>query len=150
MRSILVATVAAFTLLNVLVSAYMSYNTVKLAVDKCRCAVKNAYWFIIVIYFLSSGIFLLYALLVVSGLLEGKFFLPLLVGYLVATFVYVGGSFTYTGYLKSNECGCVGKNYTKLLRIITVFRMLMAIIMVIALATWGAYVLLRKSFVSRK
>lgn len=150
MRSIIVAVVAGFTLMNVLVSAYMSYNTVKLAVDKCRCAVKNAYWFIIVIYFLSSGIFLLYALLVISGLLKGAWFVHLLVVYLVATFVYVGGSFTYTNYLKGQECRCVGTHYTKVLHIITVFRMLMAIITAIALATWGAYVFLRKSFVSRK
>lgn len=149
MVSILVLVVALFTLTNILVSAYMSYNTIQLAIEKCNCAVYNAYWFIIVIYFLASGLFLLYALMVLFGVAKGVAFVYLMVGYVLATMVYVAGSFMYTRYLQSNACNCVGEQYKHFLQVITLFRMLMAIIMGISLLTWGVYAYLRKSFVPK-
>lgn len=136
--------------MNIIISAYMSYHTVNLAVNKCKCAVMNAYWFIIFFYFVFSGMFLIYTLLVIFEFARGFKFFYMITGYLLATLGFVVGSFLYTRYLTSKKCNCVGEEYKKVLKIITIVRLIMAIISFIALASWGLYILYKKNFVRKR
>lgn len=133
--------ISLFTLFNISISAYMSYHTIDIAVKKCKCAI-TAYWYIIVIYFLASGCFLIYTMLVVTGLVSTKYFMILMIVYLLATFLFSGGSIAYTKYLTSSkDCNCVTSQYMSLLKIIGFFRLLTAITSLVALLSWGVYVL---------
>ena len=143
---IIVTAVALFTFANILISGYMTYMTLNIALHKCKCAVFNAYWFIIFFYFLFSGIFLVYSFLVTFGALKGYKFMYFVMGYILSTVIFVAGSYYYTKYLESNKCKCVAGEYTQTLKTITYVRLLMAIISAVALLIWGIYLILKNSF----
>jgi hypothetical protein len=147
---ILITVLTIITLLNILISAYMSYHTINIAIHKCKCAVMNAYWFIIFIYFAFSGIFLVYTLLVMFGYLRGYRLIYFIIGYVVVTIGFTVGSYNYTKYLTSKKCDCVTDDYKKVLKLITFVRMLMAVIMGVSLISWGIYLILKNSFMSKK
>lgn len=138
---IVVTVIFIFTLVNVLVSAYMSYLTIDIAIKRCRCAVYNAYWVLISLYFTASVVFLIYSMLVFFNVLKGARMIFFVIGYLVSTFIFVGGSYAYTKYLSSSKCDCVSTEYKNILQLITYVRLLMSVITFIALLLWGAYVL---------
>lgn len=147
---ILITIITFFTLINITISAYMSYHTINIAVRNCKCAVMNAYWFIIFFYFAFSGIFLIYTLLVMFGALKGYRLVYFIVGYFIATICFVVGSYNYTKYLTSEHCDCVTDDYKKVLKLITFVRLLMAIILGVSLISWGIYLILKNSFMSKK
>ena len=147
MKRFLIFFTAFITFLNIIISAYMSYNTVDLAIRKCKCAIMNAYWFIIFFYFLFSGMFLIYSMLVIFEYARGQKFVYFIIGYLIATGLFVFGSFMYTKYLASKKCDCVKEEYKKTLRTITIVRLIMAIITAIVLVTWLIYTVSKKTFV---
>lgn len=147
--NVLVLLVALFTLFNVLISIYMTYLTIDIALTKCKCAVLNFFWFLIFFYFLFTFVFLLYSLLVILQFARGYKFIYFIIGYVIATIIFAIGSFYYTRYLTSKRCGCVKNEFTKTLRIITFLRLLMAIITGIALISWGLYLILQKHFMSK-
>jgi len=141
---LVVSIVVFFTVTNILVSAYMSYLTINLAINRCKCAVMNAYWFLIISYFLTSIVFLVYSMLVFFGRYKADKMTHFIVGYLICTIAFVAGSFAYTKYLTSNKCDCVTNQYRKFLEIITFVRLLMAVVTFVSLLLWGLYVVLQK------
>ena len=145
---ILITLLTIITLINITISAYMSYHTINIAVHNCKCAVMNAYWFIIFFYFAFSCIFLIYTLLVMFGFLKGYRLVYFVIGYVVATIGFVAGSYNYTKYLTSKNCDCVTDDYKKVLKLITFVRLLMAVILGVSLISWGIYLILKNSFMS--
>lgn len=140
LRHVWITAIIIVTLFNLSISTYMSYKTIDIAVRKCECAV-NVYWYMIMVYFLLSGVFLLYLLATSLHFLEPRWMTGLLLAYLFATLGFAGGSFAYTKYLTSKSCDCVSKQYKSLLTIISFIRTLMAIVSLLALLIWGIYVL---------
>lgn len=136
--------IASFTLINILLSSYMVYLSIKTA-SKCECSYTNIYWFIIFFYFLLSGIFLVYCLFYVFGRARGTKFMYFLFGYVVATVVFAIGSIHYSKYLKGKGCDCIEKHYQKLLTVVTLIRVIVAIISVIPVLIMAFYF-----FVNRK
>lgn len=138
---IIITIIVIFTLLNIAVSGYMSYLTIDIALQECRCAVYNAYWVLIFVYFTASVLFLIYSMLVFFEYFKGGNMLYFVIGYLVSTFIFVAGSFAYTKFLTSKHCDCVSDEYRTILKLITFVRLLMSVITFIALLLWGVYVL---------
>lgn len=147
MNILILVVVSIVTLLNIFISAYMTYTTLDIALHKCKCAVFNIYWILIFMYFLFSGVFLVYSYLVVFGTLNGYRFIYFIIGYIVCTFLFVLGSYYYVKYLESSSCDCVTEKYKKTLQVLTNIRFIMTIISMVALLSWGIYVLLGNSFV---
>lgn len=141
---LVVSIILIFTVMNILVSCYMSYLTLYLAIRRCKCAVMNAYWFLIIIYFLLSIAFLLYSMMVYFKIHKGEWMMFFILTYLVGTLVFAGGSFAYTKYLTGNKCDCVDEHYKKFLHILTLVRLLMAVISLFSLLVWGIYVVLQR------
>lgn len=141
LKQLWMVVISIFTLFNVTISAYMSYNTIKIAVHKCKCAL-TAYWYMIIAYFLFSGVFLVYLMLITFNMVKPRWVMGFLLVYLFTTLGFAGGSFAYTKYLTSKQCNCVSTQYTLLLKLISFFRVLMAIISLLALLIWGIYVVM--------
>lgn len=128
-----------FTGINILASAYMTFLTLKIAYDKCQCAVFNAYFVIIALYFFFSMVFLIYTLLIAFEKAQGYNITFLLTGYIIVTFVFVGATYMYTKYLTSKKCECISKEYNKLLNWVTLIRLMSAIIIGMSMLLWGLY-----------
>lgn len=140
MNVILLIIVGIFTLFNILISGFMTYNMIITAI-KCKCAVTNVYWFLILVYFIFSAIVLVYTLLVSLNIAPNDNLIYLITIYVVSTLIFTVGSMFYTKYLKSKDCNCVGYHYTKLLHVITYLRFMMAVITGISLVLWSLYVM---------
>lgn len=149
-HTVILVSVALFTFVNILISAYMTYMTLNIALRKCDCAVFNAYWVIIFLYFLFSGIFLVYSFLVTFGALKGYKFMYFVIGYIISTGIFVVGSYYYTKYLESKKCKCVSGEYTHTLKVITYVRLLLAAVSTMALLIWGIYLILKNSFMLKR
>ena len=148
--NIILIAIAVFTLINLWVSLYMSYLTIVIALSKCNCAIYNIYWFSIFLYFIFSGAYLVYTLLVLYGYDKGNFITLFTIMYIVSTIVFVTVSYYYTKYLTSNNCGCVSERYRNILNLISNIRLYMALITVSILIPWGLYVIYLKPFVNNR
>jgi len=141
MNIILIFLVGVFTVFNIIISGFMTYKMIATAF-KCKCSVMNAYWFLIFFYFVFSGVFLIFTLLVLFKLMSSDKMIHWITAYVLGTLIFAVGSVFYTKYLKGKDCDCIEHHYTKLLHAITYLRFGMAIITGISLLVWGVYVLL--------
>jgi hypothetical protein len=141
MNIILFFLVGVFTVFNIIISGFMTYKMIVTAF-KCKCAVMNAYWFLIFLYFVFSGVFLIFTLLVLFKLMSSDKMIHWITAYVLGTLIFAVGSVFYTKYLKGKDCNCIEHHYTQLLHTITYFRFGMAIITGISLLVWSVYVLL--------
>lgn len=140
-----------FTLVNIIASAYMTFLTLQLAWLKCKCAVFNAYFIVIALYFLFSVVFLFYTMLMMYGRVSGFKLIHLMSFYIIITIIFIGATYMYTHYLTGKNCNCVSQNYHKLLKLITLIRILSILIMGVSMISWGVYALLGQyNFINKK
>lgn len=135
---------SGFLILNVILCLYMSYETIRIAVIKCKCAVLNVYWLVIILYFVLSTMYLVYSMMVTYGYADGKYTNSFMWIFILSTIAFVIGSFWYIDYLKKKKCECVDDSYKKLLRLITKIRVIIIILLGVALVIWGIYILFKK------
>ena len=142
----LIIIISFFTLLNLIISAYMTWQSALLAWH-CRCAMKNFYWFYIFLYFIFSVYFLFYSLMYSLDKNDGTYFFGLFLAYVITTFMFVTGAYAYTIYIKNSKtCQCMDKKYESVLLVVSYIRFLMAILGAFTLLAWIVYWFLTKGF----
>lgn len=140
---ILVYVTMVFTCFNIIMSAYMAYLAIVLQ-RVCPCLKYDINWYIILVYFGISVVFIAYAGMYMRNRNRGRLFLILVLIYSMATIVFLLSAFIFTGKLKvtfkyqnqKQECPCEETKFKKLLFIVTIVRVIMVISTIFIAVAW--------------
>lgn len=134
--------ITGFTLLNILISIFMTYSSIML-VRKCPCMKRNYHWYIVTTYFLISVLFLAYSLLFVWHLNRGLIFGVVMSAYTLATIIFVTSGYILTTR-PDTKCNCKDSHYDNVLFLVTVMRTLMVAVTLVTTLIWVVVWLLSK------
>lgn len=134
---------ACFLLINIAMCAYMEYNAIRIA-KRCACIHDDVYWYVIIVYFGVSVLFLLFHLAKLWTTLEVPYTL-VMVCYTLFTVVFVASSYRFTQQIESGQCTC-GSNevFMQVLHIVFIMRVLMLMISFIVVFIWCMTYLYKK------
>lgn len=147
-RYIILLCIILFNISNMIVSTYMTYASIHTGL-KCKCASHSIYYYIIVLYFFWSVVFVVYSLFYLTNMAKGKLFFVFLFCYTASTIVFIFGANKYMEYVKSQECNCLEKHYKDLLSLMSYLRLMMTVLTVMTFMIWLLYIYFNKFFKSK-